>query len=58
MSISAANPAGLPYVSLCRLERAPCGNSLFCVGGAAPRVTLSLQILFGKNTGKISPEPP
>jgi hypothetical protein len=37
---------------------APCGNSLFCFGYAAPRVTVSLQILFGKNAEKISPEPP
>ena len=122
MSISAANPAGLPHVSLSMLERAnkslprcngggelhpscdghassnraviavafssqcadenfalarvcrlrvpplfghrfgpfhaPCGNSLFCFGCAALRVTVSLQILFGKNAEKISPEPP
>src|SRR5450631_1802516 len=121
MSISAANPAGLPHVSLSMLERAnkslprfngggelhsscdghassnraviavafcsqraddnfalarvcrfvsrlcsgtasglfhaPCGNSLFCFGCAALRVTVSLQILFGKNAEKISPEP-
>src|ERR1700686_3478055 len=122
MSISAANPAGLPHVSLSMVERAnkslprfagggelppscdahassertviavafrsqcadenfalksvcryvsrlcsgtaswlfhaPCGNSLFCFGCAALRVTVSLQILFGKNAEKISPEPP
>src|ERR1700677_2897782 len=122
MSISAANPAGLPHVSLSMLERAnsslprfngggelhsccdghassnraviarafcsqraddnfalarvcryvsrlcsgtasglfhaPCGSSLFCFGCAALRVTVSLQILFGKNAEKISPEPP
>src|ERR1035437_7545490 len=112
MSISAANPAGLPHVSLSMVERAnkslprfngggelhsscdghassnraviavafcsqraddnfalarvcryvsrlcsgtalglfhaPCGSSLFCFGCAALRVTVSLQILFGK----------
>jgi single-strand DNA-binding protein len=37
---------------------APCGSSLFCFGCAALRVTVSLQILFGKNAEKISPEPP
>jgi hypothetical protein len=37
---------------------APCGNSLFCFGCAALRVTVSLQILFGKTAEKISPEPP
>jgi single-strand DNA-binding protein len=37
---------------------APCGNSLFCFGFAALQVTVSLQILFGKNAEKISPEPP
>jgi single-strand DNA-binding protein len=37
---------------------APCGNSLFCFGYAALRVTVSLQILFGKNAEKISREPP
>jgi hypothetical protein len=37
---------------------APCGNSLFCFGRAALRVTVSLQILFRKYTEKISPEPP
>ena len=122
MSISAANPAGLPHVSLCvvglpnesaprcngggelhlsctghanseraltvvafrsqsakknvalksvcryvsrlcsgtasGLFHAPCGSSLFCFGCAALRVTVSLQILFGKNAEKISPEPP
>ncbi len=53
---------------------APCGSSLFCFGKppqqvnpipagdpgfyAALRVTVSLQILFGKYTEKISPDPP
>jgi single-strand DNA-binding protein len=37
---------------------APGGSSLFCFGCAALRVTVSLQILFGKNAEKISPEPP
>jgi len=37
---------------------APCGSSLFCFGLAALRVTVSLQILFAKYAGKISPEPP
>jgi hypothetical protein len=37
---------------------APCGNSLFCFGFAALRVTVSLQILFGKYTEKISQDPP
>ena len=37
---------------------APCGSSPFCFGCAAQRVTVSLQILFGKTTEKISPEPP
>ena len=37
---------------------APCGSSLFCFGCAALRVTVSLQILFGKTAEKISPEPP
>jgi hypothetical protein len=36
---------------------APCGSSLVCFGCAALLVTVLLQILFGKNTGKISPEP-
>ena len=40
------------------LFHAPCGSSLFCFGCAALRVTVSLQILFGKNAEKISPEPP
>jgi len=40
------------------LFHAPCDNSLFCFGYAALRVTVSLQILFGKNAEKISPEPP
>jgi len=37
---------------------APGGNSLFCFGFAAHRVTVSLQILFGKYTEKIYPDPP
>jgi len=37
---------------------APCGSSLFCFGFAALRVTVSLEILFGKYTEKISPDPP
>jgi hypothetical protein len=37
---------------------APCGNSLFCFGCAALRVTVSLQILFRMYTGTIFPEPP
>ena len=37
---------------------APGGNSLFCFGCAALRVTVSLEILFGKYTKKISPDPP
>ena len=37
---------------------APCGNSLFCFGCAALRVTVSLQISFGKTAEKISQEPP
>jgi hypothetical protein len=37
---------------------APCGGSLFCFGPAAPRVTVSLQILFAKYAEKISSEPP
>jgi hypothetical protein len=37
---------------------APCGNSLFCFGYAALRVTVSLQILFGEYAEKISPDPP
>jgi hypothetical protein len=40
------------------LFHAPCGSSLFCFGCAALRVKVSLQILFGKNAEKISPEPP
>ena len=31
---------------------APCGSSLFCFGCAALRVTVSLQILFGKSARK------
>jgi hypothetical protein len=37
---------------------APCGNSVFCFGYAALRITVSLQILFGEYTEKISPDPP
>jgi hypothetical protein len=37
---------------------APCGNSLFCFGKAALRVTVSGQILCAKCSEKISPEPP
>ena len=37
---------------------APGGNSLFCFGCAALRVTVSLEILFDKYTEKISPDPP
>ena len=37
---------------------APGGNSLFCFGCAALRVTVSLEILLGKYTKKISPDPP
>jgi hypothetical protein len=37
---------------------APGGNSLFCFGFAAHRVTVSLQILFGKYIEKIYPDPP
>ena len=37
---------------------APGGNSLFCFGYAALRVTVSLEILFGKYTEKIFPDPP
>ncbi len=37
---------------------APCGSSLFCFSSTALRVTVSLQILFGKYAAKISPEPP
>jgi hypothetical protein len=36
----------------------PAASSLFCFGCAALRVTVSLQILFGKTAEKISPEPP
>jgi hypothetical protein len=36
----------------------PCGGSLFCFSSTALRVTVSLQILFGKYAEKISPEPP
>jgi hypothetical protein len=37
---------------------APCGNSLFCFGYAALRVTVSLEVLFGKCAEKICPDPP
>jgi hypothetical protein len=37
---------------------APGGNSLFCFGYAAHGVTVSLEILFGKFTEKICPDPP
>ena len=37
---------------------APGGSSLFCFGCATLRVTVSLQILFGKYAEKISPDPP
>ena len=37
---------------------APGGNSLFCFGCAALRVTVSLQIFFGKYTEKICRDPP
>jgi hypothetical protein len=37
---------------------APGGNSLFCFGFAAHRVAVSLQIVFGKYTEKIYPDPP
>ena len=37
---------------------APCGNSLFCFGYAALRVTVSLHILFGEYAERISPDPP
>jgi len=37
---------------------APGGSSLFCFGCATRRVTVSLQILFGKYAEKISPDPP
>jgi len=37
---------------------APGGNSLFCIGCAALRVTVSLKILFAESAEKISPEPP
>ena len=37
---------------------APGGSSLFCFCSAALRVTVSLQILFGKYAEKISPDPP
>ena len=36
----------------------PGGSSLFCFHCVALRVTVSLQILFGKYAAKISPEPP
>ena len=37
---------------------APCGDSLFCFGYAALRMTVSLQILFGEYAERISPDPP
>lgn len=37
---------------------APGGSSLFCFSSTALRVTVSLQILFGKYSEKISPDPP
>jgi hypothetical protein len=37
---------------------APCGSSLFCFHCVALRVTVSLQILFGKYAAKISHDPP
>ena len=37
---------------------APGGDSLFCFGFAALRVTVSLQILFGEYSEKICPDPP
>jgi hypothetical protein len=37
---------------------APCGSSFFCFNCVALRVTVSLQILFGKYAEKISLEPP
>jgi len=37
---------------------APCGNSVFCFGYVALRITVSLQILFGEYPEKISPDPP
>jgi peptide methionine sulfoxide reductase MsrB len=39
-------------------EPAPGGSSLFCFSSTALRVTVSLQILFGKYAEKISPDPP
>ena len=39
-------------------EPAPGGNSLFCFGCAALRVTVSLQNLFGKYTEKVCQDPP
>ena len=41
-----------------RAYPAPGGSSLFCFGCATRWVTVSLQILFGKYTEKISPDPP
>ena len=37
---------------------APRGSSLFCFSCTALRVTVSLEILFGKYAEKISPDPP
>jgi hypothetical protein len=39
-------------------SHAPCGNSLFCFGSAALRVTVSREILFANCREKISPDPP
>ena len=39
-------------------SHAPCGNSLFCFGSAALRVTVSGEILFANCREKISPDPP
>jgi hypothetical protein len=39
-------------------KSSPCGSSLFCFGCATLRVTVSLEILFGKYAEKISAEPP
>ena len=35
-------------------QPAPCGSLLFCFGCAAPRVTVSLEILFGKHRKDLS----
>ena len=39
-------------------SHAPGGNSLFCFGSAALRVTVSREILFANRREKISPDPP